>query len=111
MTACTDIALQQFDSEAKTLHSFAGYSFHDGIFLSSQADGFILMSLLLMKSQCYHLSILKKLKRAPKLPVETIHPWEAFKSLAVETFSSFPTDKRWSKARSKRLYKAGNQRY
>ncbi|CDO57885.1 similar to Saccharomyces cerevisiae YML061C PIF1 DNA helicase [Geotrichum candidum] len=27
VTACTDIALQQFDSEAKTLHSFAGYSF------------------------------------------------------------------------------------
>ncbi|CDO52818.1 Conserved hypothetical protein. Putative ATP-dependent DNA helicase PIF1-like [Geotrichum candidum] len=37
VTACTDIALQQFDSEAKTLHSFAGYSFHDGIFLSSRS--------------------------------------------------------------------------
>ena len=93
VTACTGVAAQQFGSEAKTIHSFAGFLFLMTIsFSQPEADWVISMFSSLMKSQCYSLSILKQSKTAPKSPVETIHPWEAFKSLAVATFSSFPRE-------------------
>lgn len=37
VTACTGVAAQQFGSEAKTIHSFAGFSFDDDKFLPTRS--------------------------------------------------------------------------
>jgi Cdc6-like AAA superfamily ATPase len=75
VTACTGVAAQQFGSEAKTIHSFAGYSFDDGNFHAFRSgwryfDVLIIDEISMLSSVDFKkIEICAKLARENNLPM------------------------------------------